>query len=159
MVFLSLGWQEIKILSEEQVLVLCSAFKWRVAIAGKWRALKAKSARVWQLGTVWIPWTHNGWVSQFGRGWHWSTFKTTGCKVNGYNVQVWRTHHKSMKINVNHWGVLKCVRIELIGINLNRGFTNRILHGQKWSCYIVWLLSFQKIKQVGFYVTWIQQLW
>ena len=62
MVFLSLGWQEIKNLSEEQVLVLCSALKWRVAIVAKRRAPMAKPTRMWPLGTIRIPWTHNGWV-------------------------------------------------------------------------------------------------
>ena len=52
MVFLSLGWQEIKILSEEQVLVLCSALKWRVAIATKQRALKAKPAKDLSIGST-----------------------------------------------------------------------------------------------------------
>jgi hypothetical protein len=46
MVFLSLGWQEVKILSEEQILVLCSALKWRVAIVAKQRAPMVKPARV-----------------------------------------------------------------------------------------------------------------
>jgi hypothetical protein len=41
-----LKWSAIKILSEEQFLVLCSALKWRVAIATNRRALKAKTARV-----------------------------------------------------------------------------------------------------------------
>ena len=40
----------------------------------------AKPARVWPLGTIRIFWTHNGWFSQFGLGWHWSIFKKTGCK-------------------------------------------------------------------------------
>ena len=44
--FLSLGWQEMKILSEEQVLVLCIALKWRVAIVPKRRAPMAKPASV-----------------------------------------------------------------------------------------------------------------
>ena len=67
--------------------------------------------------------------------------------------------YSCMNIIVNHWGIVKCVRIILFAKNLSRGSSNRILHGQKWSGYIVWLLSFQKIKQVGFHVTWIQQLW
>jgi hypothetical protein len=45
----SLGWQEIKILPGEQVLVLCSALKWRTAIVAKQKAPTAKPARVYPL--------------------------------------------------------------------------------------------------------------
>ena len=45
-VYPTVGWQEIKILLEEQVMVLCSALKWRVAIVAKQRAPMAKPARV-----------------------------------------------------------------------------------------------------------------
>ena len=45
MVFLSLR-QEIKITMEEQILVLCSALKWRVAIVAKQRAPMVKPAKV-----------------------------------------------------------------------------------------------------------------
>ena len=58
--FFSLGWQEKWILSEEQLLVLYSALKWRAAVIGKWRVPMAKPARVWPLGANRIPWTQNG---------------------------------------------------------------------------------------------------
>ena len=56
-VFLYLGWQKIKIAMGEQILVLCGALKWGVAIVAKRRAPMAKPARVdhWVLaGTPWL---------------------------------------------------------------------------------------------------------
>ena len=55
MALLSLGWQEIKIAMGEQILVLCSALKWRVAIVIKQIAPMAKLARVWRWGTSQTP--------------------------------------------------------------------------------------------------------
>ena len=55
-----------------------SILEWRVAIVTKQRAPMAKPARVWPLGTILIPWTHNGWVSRLGRSWCWFNFKKAG---------------------------------------------------------------------------------
>ena len=47
----------------EQILVLCSALKWRVAIVAQWWMPMAKPARVWPLGTTgWTTLTQIGWV-------------------------------------------------------------------------------------------------
>ena len=46
MVFLYLGWEEIKVHLGEQVLVLCSGLKWKFAIVAKQRAPIAKPARL-----------------------------------------------------------------------------------------------------------------
>ena len=44
--FLSLGWQEIKIAAKGNPLLLCNALKWRVAIVPKQRVPMAKPVRV-----------------------------------------------------------------------------------------------------------------
>ena len=94
---------------EEQKLVFCSALKWRVAIATKWKVPMAKPAIVWPLGTSWNPLTQKGWVLWFGWGSHCTSFKkkwllSTQLKKNNCTVFDRRTSlvHSTKKVHTTN---------------------------------------------------------
>ena len=69
-------------------------FKRESPFLAKQRAPMAKPVRVWPMGTRWNPLTINGWVSQFGRDCHCTSFKKIGCYEIPQYIAFLRLHLK-----------------------------------------------------------------